>query len=453
MSAADDFVKKANAMFEKGQYDYAINLYRQAIQLDLNHADAHRYLALASQKKLQAGGGIGKFKSQMLQAKTTTVLAATKDTHKKVDTCLGHLVDDPNNEKIRLDLANALAGAKALDGAIIEAGIAAEINPKSADAMKTLGMLLAQRGNPDDIIRAQTCLGQAETLNPADRDVGKTLRDLAARATMHKSGIDKAKDFRDVIKDKDKAASLERAGQIIKTDDQFTVAVDDLKKEMATEPKDSRYPKKIGDLYFEVKKNFEVAAQWYQKAVELAPMDSMLKDKVDDCKIRQLEVQVARLRKAGDPKEKQARVELLKFELASAERRVKDRPTDPAAKLEYGKRLLKAGPNFVDKAAQQFQQSMKDPKLKVDSHVLLGSCFKLKQMFDLADQQFELAEKGGFLPPERQMAIWYERAKCKRESGDVDGAIDLGKRIMAEDIGYKDISQLVTQWTQEKKAS
>lgn len=451
MSAADDLVKKANAMFEKGQYDYCISLYRQSILLDLNHVEAHRNLAMSAQKRLQAAGGIGKLKAQMLQAKTSTVLAATKDLTKRIDACLGHLIDDPNNEKIRLDLATALAAAKAVDGAILEAGIAAEINPKSADALKALGVLLGKRGNHDDIMRAQTCLEQASKLNPNDRELGKALRDLAARATMSKSGIDKAKDFRDVIKDKDKAADLERRGQMIKTDDQFTAEVDAVKKEMAENPKDARYPKKIGDLHFDIKKDYETAAQWYQKAVEVNPMDSMLKDKVEDCKTRQLEAQVARLHAAKDPKEKQARIELIKFELACCERRVKDRPTDPNAKFEYGKRLMKAGPNFVDKAAQQFQAAVKDPKLKIDAHVFLGMCFQQKQMYDLADQQYELAEKGGFVAPERQQAIWYQRAKCKYESGAVDGAIELGKRIMAEDIGYKDISELVSKWTKEQK--
>jgi tetratricopeptide (TPR) repeat protein len=442
-------VKRANEMFGKGQFPYAISLFKQALLVDLNSADAHRGLALAAQKQLQANGGIGKLKAQALTLKTQGLLKAIKDAKKKSEICFNHLVDDPNNEKIRLELARALEEAKAVDGAILEAGMAVEINPKSFEALKFLGMMLQRRGKPDDIMRAQGCLEEANRINPTDRETFKALRDLAAQLSMAKSGLDKAKDYRDTLKDSKKAAELERKGQMIRTDEQFLQEVESVKKEMAANPKDPKIPRRLGDLYFEVKKDYDTAAQWYQKGSDLAPQDTTYRDKVDDCKIRKYEAEAAKLKEAGDPREKELRAEKLKFEIESFERRVKDRPTDPLPKFQLGQRYLLAG--LLDKGVAQFQQSVKDPKLATDSRVFLGRCFVTKKMYDMADQQYEMAEKAGFVPPDKLREIWYQRAKCKAESGNFAAAMEFGKKIMAEDIGFRDISQLVEQWSEQIK--
>jgi Tfp pilus assembly protein PilF len=372
-----------------------------------------------------------------------------KNPGKKIELCLAQLINDPNNVRIRLALADAFGENKSIDGAIIEARMAAEIDPKNFDALKAMGMFMAQRGRPDDINAAQQALDQATKMKPEDRDCARELRNLAARATIAKTGLESAKDdYRKALKDTKKADELERAGQQIKSDEQFEAEVARVKREMARDPKDFRFARKLGDLYFDIKKDFDVAAEWFKKAGELNTQDSTLRDKVDDCAFRKLDAAIAAAKAAGDPKLKELQVEKIKVEIASFERRTKDRPTDPGPKLELGRRLLQTGQ--FDKAIQQLQQSVKDPKLKVDSLILLGQAFQKKSMYDLADDNFAKAETAGFVPPEKMRAIRYERARCKAESGNLDGAIELGKVIMSEDIGYKDISELVTQWTQKK---
>lgn len=454
--AVDQIIKRAHETFGKGQFDYSIALARQAMIGDPNNADAHRLFALSAQKKLAAAGGIGKLQSFSLKGQETAILGAlkaySKNPMKKIELCLDHLAKDPNNLKLRLELAIALEESKAIDGAIIEARMAAEIDPKSFDALKAVGLMMARRGTPEDIITAQVALETATKIKPEDRDCSKELRNLAARATIAKTGLDKAKDYRDTLKDSKKSEELERRTQQVRTDDQFVAEFESLKKEFAANPKDHRIPRKIGDLFFDSKKDFDGAAVWYQKAVDINPQDSTLKDKMEDCLIRKFDVQIATARQAGDAaKEKELRVERLKYELVAYERRVKDRPTDPQAKFDLGKRVLMAGQ--LDKGVGLFQQSVKDPKLKIDSLIYLGACFQKKGMYDLADDQYAKAETGGFIVPEKLRNIWYERARCKAESGDLPGAIELGKKIMTEDISFKDISELVTQWTQQNKKS
>jgi len=251
--------------------------------------------------------------------------------------------------------------------------------------------------------------------------------------------------FRKVIKDAGKAEDLERDHRLIQSEAELVAAVEKLEAEMAENPTDARIPKRIGDLFFDKKKDYAKARDWYKKASQLAPQDSVLRDKVDDCQIRQYDLQVDAATKANDPKLNEIKGVRLKFMIQSFERRVQDRPTDMGLRLELGKAYYKAGPSFTDKAIGEFQQSVKDPKKKADSHLYLGLSFQRKKMFDMADKQYALAEDG-ILSQDRRLDILYNRARCIKEAGKLPEAIEMGKKIMEIDISYKDISQLVEEW-------
>src|SRR6185436_2948349 len=101
----------------------------------------------------------------------------------------------------------------------------------------------------------------------------------------------------------------------------------------------------------------------------------------------------------------------LKFLIDSYERRVGDRPTDMLLRFELGKAYYSAGVQFTDKAIGEFQQSIKDPKRKRDSHIMLGQCFQRKKMFDMAETQYQKAEEeaGGVMTQSTLLGIWYNR--------------------------------------------
>jgi tetratricopeptide (TPR) repeat protein len=130
--------------------------------------------------------------------------------------------------------------------------------------------------------------------------------------------------------------------------------------------------------------------------------------------------------------------------IQSFERRVADRPTDMGLRYELGKSYYAGTLN--DKAIAEFQQSVKDPKKKADSHLFLGLCFQKKKMYDMADKQYSLAVDG-VLSQDRKLDILYNRAVCNWEAGKKEQAVTLGKEIMEIDISYKDISKLVDEWS------
>ncbi|MBI2900261.1 MAG: tetratricopeptide repeat protein [Planctomycetes bacterium] len=445
-SQVDQLYKRAEDAFGKRNYDYARDLFKQILTLDPDHVQTRKALRATILKKYQELGGPGKFTLMTKSAGASASIAMNKNKPDKlVEICQNYLIDDPNSSKVRGVLAGALMDLNRFAGASAEAEMALETDAHNIAAAKVLVGCYQKLGK---IKEAQEILEKVSRHAPEDRDLERLQRDLAAQATMNKGFEDtKDKGFRAVIKDQAQAADLEKASHLIKSDADIQVQIEKLEAEMGENPTDPKIPKKIGDIYFEIKKDFKTARDWYHKASQLAPQDSVLRDKVDDCMLKTLDVQIESASRASDPKLGELRTNRLRFAIQTFERRVHDRPTDMGLRFELGKYFLQSGPTYMDKAIAEFQQSVKDPKKKVDSHIFLGQAFQKKKMFDMADGQYQKAEEaGGGILGEKILYIWYYRACNLAESGQFPKALELGKKIMEEKIDYKDISARVDRW-------
>ena len=446
MAEIDALYKRAEEAFQKHNYDYSINLFLQILVLNPDHAQTRKSLRVTVQTKFKEQGAPGMIKLKLLRGQIEVQLRTTKDLSRKIELCQKYLNDDPTNAKIRIQLADALLQKGHSEGAAMEAEMAMGDDPASVAAAK---ILVSANIKLSRVKEAQTILERIQSHVREDRDLERMQRDLAAMQTM-KAGFTDAKDFHDVLKDKDQAAKLEIQHHLIQTDQQFQAVVTELETQLGGNPTDARIPKKIGDLFFEKKRDFTTARDWYKKAAQLAPQDSVLRDKVEDCSIRLFDQQIETALRNNDPKINEIRASRLKFLIQSFERRVQDRPTDMTLRFDLGKAYYLAGPAFLDRAISEFQQSVKDPKKKSDSHVYLGQAFQSKKMYDLAEKQYEQAQLG-VIADERKLYIIYNRAKCSAEAGKLPKAVDLGKSIMEVDINYKDISQLVERWENGQK--
>ena len=444
MADTDQLYKRADDAFQKHSWDYARDLFLQILALDPNNAKARKALHITIVRKFQAGGAPGWFKLKALSGKTWGLLKPTKDHKKRVDICQKHLNDDPNNANFRAHLADSLLALGHHDGAAAEGEMALEADGQNVSAAKTLVASLIHLNRSTE---AEKLLNRLGGQMKADRELDRLRVQLAASQTIAKGFEDATgkEGFRKVMKDTGKAEDLEKAQHLIRTDDEIATAIEQLENEAAEDPTNSRICKKLGDLIFEKKKDFSTAQDWYKKASQLSPQDSVLRDRVDDCTLRIHDVGIEKAAKAKDPKLGELKVARLKFRIQSFERRVHDRPTDMGLRLELGKAYYDAGPALLDKAIGQFQQSVKDPKRKSNSHQYLGMAFQKKKMYDMADKQFEQSE-AGVLSQELKLQIVYRRSLCAAEAGNLPKAAELGQRIMEVDISYKDISQLVEKW-------
>ena len=438
-SEIDALYKRADEAFQKHNYDYARDLFHQILIFKPDHDKAHEALRVSLIRKFQEQGATSKIKLIAMKGQIEVQLKATKDPGKRLEICLKYLNDDPTNPKVRSILAESLLTLNHFNGAAAEAKMALQDEPSNVSALKTVVQAYRQLGK---VKEAQAALDRVATLVKDDRDLERLQRDLAAMQTMS-AGFKEGGNYRDALKNADQAEELEKRTKLVQSDADFQRLLNELQGEMKQNPADAKLPKKIGDLYFEKKKDYTSARDWYKKASALAPQDSVLRDKVDDCDLRIWEVKVVTAQKANDPKLNELRLAHLKATIASYERRVSDRPTDMGLRFELGKAYYIGSMN--DKAISEFQQSVKDPKKKSQSHLFLGKSFQKKKMFDMADKQYGMAEQD-VLSQDTRLDIMYHRAKLAAEAGKVPQAIEMGNKIIEIDINYRDIASLVEKW-------
>lgn len=434
MADLSGYYKRADQAFSKGNYDYARDLYLQILSLAPNECEARRKLFATLVKKFKEQGGRSKLTTKLFLGGTMGKLSLTKNPDKRIEIAQRHLLTDPMNDRVRAELAAALSEKGCPDGALEEARIATEINPRNPLANKLAAKILIEKGEPD---QARACLTRAIREHPEDREAEKLLRDLEATATM-KKGFEGAKSYREVLKSQDEAEFLEKQQHMVKTEEDFELLHRRLLKQHEENPQEVKFVKLIGDLYFEHRKDYRTAKEWYQKAARLNPHDSVLKDKVEDCDIRTYMARIKQAEAAKDPRLQEMRQKLLAFEIRAYERRVSDRPTDTLLHFELGLRYYRA--KRIDEAIKEFQIAVRDPKRKVDSSVYLGNCFRAKRLFDLAEQNYRNASEGA-LGDQKLKYIWYHWARCREEWGKPERAIELYMKIVEKDYGYEDAAQ------------
>ncbi len=446
MSDVDQLLKRAEEAFSKRNYDYARDLYLNVLLRDPNHEKARRSLYATCLKKSQETGGTGKFKHMAGLAMIKGQLQTVKhNPAKRVEITQKYLCDDPNNSVVRTALASGLRDQGLWGGAAVEAEFAYSLDSKNLEAAKIVVESLKQLGK---IPEAQRVLDRiSSSAFTEDRDIMKLQRDLAAAQSSKLFRDGSQTDYHDVLKDKAMAVQLEKNTQLIKTEEEFQTVIAHLEEEHKNDPTDPKHPQKLGQVWFDFRKEYETARQWFTKASQLAPQDSVLRDKIEDCGLRILDLHIEEAEKAAAPNLAELKAGRLKALIQSYERRVQDRPTDMGLRFELGKAYFQAGKNYLDKAIAEFQQSVKDPKKKIDTHIYLGMSFQKKNLFDMADTQYQKAEEGGVINQNVLLNIWYNRAKCNVEAKKLDKAIEFGKKIMEIDISYKDISKLVETWT------
>jgi tetratricopeptide (TPR) repeat protein len=257
--------------------------------------------------------------------------------------------------------------------------------------------------------------------------------------------------YRSVIKDKEKAESIERDYyHMIKTPEDAKRYIEGRVEEF-NKNKDYRLARRIGDVYLENLQDTSNARDWYKKAAEINPHDSILRDRIENCTLREYDAKIQEAQEKDDPGLKELKIKRLKYSIQAFERRAQDRPTDMDVQFELGRCYYQAGPSFLDKSIQCFQQAVKEAKRKADSHMYLGLAFQKKGHHDMADTQFERATKA-VIGQEKRMLIMYQRALNQAEASNFAQALELGKLVMENDIGYKNISELVEEWAAKAKA-
>ena len=435
-------IQKAEEALRRRNYDFAIQLYQQLVEIDANQGEARGGLRRALKLRHEAKGG-GRL-MRMLKGATPLAMAKTlakAGKHEGAAKSLeGYLASNPLDEEANLLLGISLEAAGHYASALAVFEFLAEIAPKNPEGLKRAGAMMRQKG---DHRRALEFYERALESDPRDREALKARKDLAAEAALSQARYEEVGHSREQIVDKDEARRLERTTRLHRSEDDLREELATLEGKLAENPADadvmaelSGIHEKLGDPEAALEL-VECALEYRKEAPELLARRSALKTKA-------LKRSIRRADKDGRNEDAdRLEQELRAFELEDLGQRLQMNPGDLSLRLQLGRGLLRQG-NY-DGAAAEFQKAAVDPRFHDEAVYNLGHCFQRKGFLDLAKKNFLEVLATRPEVDERAREILYNLGTIAEAEGDSAEARSFFARIYEVDIGFKDVAAKMEQ--------
>lgn len=177
-------LQKADEALKRRNWDFAIEVYQQLLELEPDLADARAGLRQALKKRHEQNKGGGKlFKAlagagPLAMAKTLAKAGKYAAAAKSLEQ---YLTGNPLDEDANYQLGVALEGAGHFKSARAVYEFLAEIAPKNPDGLKRAGALMYREG---DHAKALEYYERALQADPRDQDALKARKDLSAERAL-----------------------------------------------------------------------------------------------------------------------------------------------------------------------------------------------------------------------------------------------------------------------------
>src|SRR6266404_3400015 len=305
---------KGNDALQRENYDYAIDLFNQVLQKEPFLYDCRKALRSAQLRKAGTGGGF--FKKMLSNASSSPMIAKgqmalRKDPLDALQIAEQILNGDPNSAPAHRLVVEAAAALDMPRTAVLSLEILARNSPKDLDVAIKFANGLADAG---EVTKAEKILASLQEDFPGDNDLAHALKNISARKTMDKGGYEALADgkgsYRDILKDKEEAVSLEQENRQVKTEDTVQRLIDEKELRLKTEPKNVKLLKDLAELYTQ-KKQFDRALSFYEqvKATDSGG-DSGLDRGIAETTLRRFDFQLLQLDpNAVDYNEQLARIQ------------------------------------------------------------------------------------------------------------------------------------------------
>jgi tetratricopeptide (TPR) repeat protein len=447
--AFEEHFRRAEQAMAADNYDYAIILLMDVLGKDAKQRRARGLLRTSELKKHQLRGASAgaRLRGWLGGGSSIAKLAISKDSLKNILACEEFLKNDPTNVTVLTKLSEQLRSAGLLDQAIDTLEFVRQVDNTHQPTLKTLVDIYETQ---KEYTKAQVCCEELVRLNPYDQHLATLLKNIAAKGHMQASHIETAGASTELVRDKKKAEELEKDQRIVRTDEEIKTAIAEAVQAIKKNPTDRIAYIKLGDL-LAMQNNYKAADQAYLRAYDMQK-DFPLRERIGNLRLRWQDsrIEAAELQLKGDPNNaalaqnlQKLRADQRQMRKNEFEMRVKQQPTNTTYRFELGLALFDL--NEVDRAIQEFQQSVADPKLKVRTQHCLGRCFMAKGMANLAVSQFSRALEGVTGMTDLAKNILYNLGEAYEQMGEVQKAVETYEKIFETDIGFRDVSKKVAQ--------
>ena len=443
---------------ELKNYDYAIQICQGLLQVVPDYLDARRLARRAALEKVKSvkksffsglGGG---YQLSLLKA---SGLIKKNDLVTLFPLLEQILAEDPANIH-----ANTLLQEAAMkwnppmkELAFFAFDTLIEADPKDIAQVQRYALYCMEKdesGAPRDPSRAVEMYNRILSSDPNNMVAIKGSKDAAAAQSVQQGGWEVAESYRDLIKDKDEAISLEQQNRVVKSDEMIDDQIAELSAQVQAEPPSIDKSRRIAELY-EKKEDFEHSLEWYQYALSLSGgADPTIVRKMSDIQLRQIDAaykvreefiaaapddpEVPRLQEEMKALEKQR----ASFTLSEARERVDRNPTDLLAHYELAVALMDA--DLPQDAIGHLQRARSNPSVRLKAMSKLGQCYVVRKMNDLAAKTFSdaISELGTMDSIKKDLL--YNLGMVYENMQEKEKALDCFKQIYEVDYGYHDVA-------------
>jgi len=442
---------KAVAAIELRNFGYAISLLQEILKQEPQFLTGRQLLRRAevTRRKSTKKGFFNISTAPIAIMKAQREIK--KDPKRAVEMLEKVLEKEPYNRQANLVLKEAALAAGWPDIGVFALRTLLEENPRDMKVLHDLGRLYRQLGDHEQEVEIYN---QITAINPLDAEALRLGKDASAHASMKTGGWTQAESYRDLIKDKDVAISLEQQSRMRLSGDSLDQQIAETYALHQAEPANVDLARRLGTLN-EQKEDFQAAIRWYQYAADLTKgADAGLVRKASDLKIKCLEREIASheeflftqnaaaessaktsdLLKAAKAK----RAELL---IADAQERVARNPTDLQLRFELGENLFNA--TRFREAVPELQRSRQNPHARLKAMNLLGCCYGELEMLDLAVKQLEEASKEIVSMDATKKEVVYNLGLVYERMGESEKSLACMKQIYEVDYGYRDVARRV----------
>jgi len=256
---------KAVAAVELRNFGYAISLLQQLLRQEPEFLTGRQMLRRAEATKSNTE------KKRFFNISIASISAIKaqremkKDPKKAIEAIEKILEDEPYHQQANLLLKEAAIAAGYPEIGIFALQTLLEKKPKDLKVLHELGRLYHQLEESEREVEIYNRIAE---INPNDLHAIKLGKDASARSSMKVGGWTEAASYRDLIKDKEMAVSLEQESRMQLTGESLERQIADVYRRHQAEPRNVDLARRLGMLH-EQKDDYDGALAWFQYVVEL----------------------------------------------------------------------------------------------------------------------------------------------------------------------------------------
>src|SRR6184192_1287739 len=296
-----------------------------------------------------------------------------KDPKHAVEMLEKVLEEEPYQRQANLVLKEAAVAAGWPEIGVFALRTLLEANPRDLKVLHELGRLYHELGESD---REVEIYNQITEINPLDAEALRLGKNASAHASIKSGGWTQAESYRDLIKDKEVAISLEQQSRMQLTGESLDQQIAETYARHQAEPANVDLARRLGALN-EQKEDLEAAIGWYQYAADLTKgADSGLVRKTSDLKVKRLEREIVaqqeflsthdaahELHAKKSEELKTAKAKRAEILVTDARERVARNPTDLQLRFELGEHLVSA--RHFREAVPELQRARQNPHARL----------------------------------------------------------------------------------------